>query len=110
MSIRNQRMNQREKKMNPRVIDKERFDKAARELFFWQQDSEATNFHAKLFDLIAKADAENYGKLLIGFPEECVAWAEWQGSGDYGNNFFRKYRIMKERVSGDQRKNDGTFS
>lgn len=42
---------------------------------FYGRDN-ATNFTAQLFRLIAKADAQNKGRLRLGFPVE-VSLYEW---------------------------------
>ena len=51
---------------------------AIQELYFWQRSSNPTNFHARLYDLIGKADSHNRERLRAGFPEEVEAFERWQ--------------------------------
>lgn len=53
---------------------------AIRELYFWQRNPEANNFHALLYNLIAKADRENREALKRGFQSEVLAYEYWYNS------------------------------
>lgn len=48
-----------------------------REVYYWQY-SYTGCFTNKLFDLISKADSENYIRLKIAFPDEVKAYEFWQ--------------------------------
>lgn len=62
------------------------YHEAVKELYFWQH-ANLGNFHSQLYDLIAKADKENFMRLAQGFPEECRAWFNWKLSEDSGAFF-----------------------
>jgi len=50
---------------------------AIKELYFWQY-GDATNFTAKLYELIGKADPVNRMKLSLAFPYEVLAFKQWE--------------------------------
>lgn len=64
---------------------------AIRELYHWRKDENATNFHAKLYDLIAKADRLNRRKIAAGFPAEVYAFVLWEDSPNEAK-FFEDFR------------------
>ena len=70
------------------------YEQAVRELYFWQYSNTGC-FHNMLFDLMAKADANNFARLVPSFPNECMAYIDWSGAGDGGNELFRKHGLMK---------------
>jgi len=57
------------------------YHEAVKELYFWQH-SNLCNFHGLLYTLISKADANNFARLMLAFPAECLAWAEWSNAPD----------------------------
>lgn len=65
---------------------------AARHLYEWQCAG-ATHFTAKLFELIAKADVKNRGKIRLGFPTEVFIFEEWQRS-EKPADFYMKYKLI----------------
>lgn len=67
---------------------------AVTELYFWQY-SRTGSFHNYLYDLLQKADESNKQKLAEGFPTEREALQMWEEAGDYGNDLFRVYGLMK---------------
>lgn len=69
--------------------------KAAFELYRWQCGG-ATNFTAKLFDLIAKADFRNREKLRTAFPMEVFVFCEWYASPT-PKEFYTRYRLINEQ-------------
>jgi len=66
--------------------------KAVFELYEWQYDN-GNNFKCLLFDLIAKADRDNYLRIALGFPIECMLFRAWGQAGDNGNDLFRQFEI-----------------
>ncbi len=68
---------------------------AAFDLYLWQCGG-ATNFTAMLFDLIAKADANNKAKLSRAFPVEVATYVEWYNS-ESPKKFFQRYQIINEQ-------------
>lgn len=67
---------------------------AVRELFFWYNGradgKPRDNFHARLFDLIAKADPHNRMRLAAGFPQEVLAFMDWSEAATSGDFFLRE--------------------
>lgn len=43
----------------------------------WQKDPKASNFSTKLYNLMAKADFENFRKIFNGFPARATAYSLW---------------------------------
>jgi hypothetical protein len=78
----------------PNISD-DQMKKAAMEIYFWQH-SNTSSFNNRLFDLFSKADANNFIKLSKGFLPEAKAFMEWQTSAGGGNEFFRKYGVIKD--------------
>lgn len=74
-------------------VEIEQLKEAALKIYFWQH-SYMNNFHDKLFDLMQKADQENFLRLSQGFPFEAVAYLQWYGSPS-SKDFFIKYGIIK---------------
>ncbi len=72
--------------------------RAIHQLFYWQQDPNATNFSALLYTLFQKADPENLEKLSKGFPEQAQAIRRWNAAGNYGNDLFLEYGLIKPNV------------
>lgn len=62
-------------------IKAEALQAAIRELFYWQNGSNPSNFTALLYTLFSKADPENRTRLASAFPAEARAFALWQ-AGD----------------------------
>ena len=62
---------------------------AVLKLWEWQFH-EATHFSAKLFELLAKADMDNFAKLACVFPEHAAAWEGWSSDRTPGT-FWRQY-------------------
>ena len=69
-------------------------ENAVRELYFWQYSNTGC-FHNILFDLMQKADTNNYAKLKIAFPEEAEAYYLWCKAGNYGNDLFKQYGLLE---------------
>lgn len=69
-------------------------EEAVREIYFWQNNHTGC-FHNILFDLMGKADTNNYAKLKIAFPEEAEAYYLWCKSGNRGYDLFKKYGLIK---------------
>ena len=69
---------------------------AVKELYFWQHDRYATNFHAKLYELFQKADVNNKAKLAGAYPNEAKALELWNEAGNYGNDLFEQYSWGKK--------------
>ena len=70
---------------------KNTLEDAVRELYVWQRlGADATNFTARLYELIAKADPTNKEALRKGFPIEVTAYEAWQYSVDEAE-FFASY-------------------
>ena len=69
---------------------------AVQELYFWARgrgsSSPPSNFTAKLYDLIAKADTLNKLKIAKGFPAEVSAYNEWMHSKTEVE-FFKRYGL-----------------
>ncbi len=68
---------------------------AAFDLYMWQYAG-TTSFTAMLFDLIAKADANNKAKLSRAFPVEVAIFLEWYNS-ESPTKFFQRYQIINEQ-------------
>lgn len=71
-------------------IPKEQLASAFLNLERWQKETIADNFSSKLFDLMAKADTENFKKLFNGFPARVTAYSLWYWSKDKSE--LEKYR------------------
>lgn len=56
---------------------KENVYKAMQNLYFWQKNSDLTNFSSMLYQLLCKADDSNKLKIFVGFPEETVCFLLW---------------------------------
>lgn len=71
-------------------IPKEQLKQAFIHLNQWQKEPGATNFSSKLYDLMSKADGENFRKLFNGFPARTVAYCLWYCSTDKAelNKYF----------------------
>lgn len=54
--------------------------------------TDSTSFATMLYQLIAKADRNNRGKLSLAFPDHVEVWLEWYNSPDE-NEFFRSHGI-----------------
>lgn len=74
---------------------KEHFKKAVRELEYWRNDCQASNFTASLFRLICKADDKNKAKILKGFPDEMIAYLLWYKS-EKEEKFFAEWGCNEE--------------
>ncbi len=68
---------------------------AIKELYFYKVTNTCGSFNSALFALISKADANNLDKLFRIYPEFVMAVRLWNEAGDYGNDLFRKYGLMK---------------
>jgi len=64
------------------------YNKTVKELKHYLDTPNATNFSAKLFQLIAKADFENLEKIRLGFPDEVKAYEDFMFS-ENAENFFQ---------------------
>lgn len=69
-------------------------DKAVKELFYWQFGNNPTNFTARLFDLMTKADLENAARLAKAFPVEAQAYLLWYHAPD-ANAFFKSWDLPR---------------
>lgn len=67
--------------------------RAARELYFWLRNPDASNFTARLYGLITKADCENLHRLAVAFPDEVFVWREWHTSENLAD-FFQSYGVV----------------
>ena len=67
---------------------------AFQNLYFWLTESGSNNFSSKLYDLLAKADSENFEKLFNGFPVRTIAYMLWFYSADK-TVLFEKYGDFK---------------
>lgn len=72
-------------------MDNERYLQAVERLHQWQYAG-LDSFTACLFNLFMKADPMNRLKLGVGFPEEFLAFREWNDSSDQ-EAFFKKYGL-----------------
>lgn len=63
-----------------------------KELYYWLNDKSASNFHALLYHLISKADAQNRAALRMGFRDEVQAFEDWQASRSE-NELFKAFGI-----------------
>jgi hypothetical protein len=45
--------------------------------------------------LFKKADPTNKRKLATAYPEMAKALQMWEEAGDYGNDLFRRYNLIK---------------
>jgi hypothetical protein len=73
-------------------------EEAIKELYFWKAHAgTATNFTAKLYDLISKADPQNKEALRKGFSLEVAAWEAWQDSIDE-EKFFASHGLGRKAV------------
>ncbi len=63
----------------------------------WQTHG-GNNFSCKLFDLMCKADAENFRKIFNGFPARTTAYILWYLAPDK-EVLFNKY-LVREPVPG----------
>lgn len=76
---------------NSRIdVEKFAFNRAIAELKNWDYNREASNFSAKLFELISKADMCNKQKLLKGFPCRTSAYLLWMQAPDK-ESFYKEY-------------------
>ena len=73
----------------PYDVAKGQLANAFKNLKHWQENPGGTDFSTKLYNLIAKADAENFRKLFNGFPVRVTAYILWQWSRD--KNDLQKY-------------------
>lgn len=69
----------------------ERLRQAAQHLYNWQTFG-GTNFHAMLYELMAKADVENFARLIQGFPDECAVFLQWRHAA-WPELVFMYYRV-----------------
>lgn len=70
------------------------FQQAVEELYHWQRNPGADNFHALLYTLIAKSDLGNRARLELAFPEEVDAYRKWFLSVD-PDDFFESHGILR---------------
>lgn len=63
---------------------------AIHELWYWRV-GDGTNFHSKLYNLIAKADRWNRERIRLGFPEEVKAFEQWENADE--KKLFESYGI-----------------
>lgn len=66
---------------------------AVKELYHWQKNG-STDFSAKLFELMMKADPGNMMKLTSAFPMYARALEMWQEAAHNGDALFREYGLM----------------
>jgi len=83
------------------ILSKPELQTAAEGLWHWMTNPMSTNFSSLLYSLIAKADEENFKKLLKGFPTRTIAYLLWYSSKNE-DAFWDEYSInqytMKEEV------------
>ncbi len=78
----------------PETCDVRMLKEEVKELFFWQRNSDATNFSALLFTLFQKADAENTQKLTKAFPRYQGALTLWKLSDRAGDELFEAVGLL----------------
>ena len=71
-------------------VDKRALYRALCELDYWQNGPRGTDFTAKLYELIAKADENNFEKFFKGFPVRTTAYILWYNSA-HKEELFKKY-------------------
>jgi hypothetical protein len=78
------------------ILSEAELQDAAEKLHFWLTNPMDTNFSTLLYSLIAKADDENFKKLLKGFPVRTITYLLWYTSGDE-QAFWDEYLTKKEK-------------
>ena len=68
---------------------------AIERLYNWQYQAHSTSFTSLLYTMFQKADKDNRARLTIAFPDEAHALNLWNSAGDYGNDLFREFGLMK---------------
>lgn len=71
-----------EKTGNNFIVSKDELQDAIDKLWLWLTNPMDTSFSTLLYSLIAKADDDNFKKLLKGFPIRTSAYLIWYGSTD----------------------------
>ena len=71
------------------------FKIALERLYEWQYHAHSSSFTSLLFTLFQKSDQSNRAKLNIAFPDEAHVLELWNSAGDYGNDLFREYGLIK---------------
>ena len=61
----------------PYDVTKNQIANAFKHLEQWQKEPDASNFSTKLYNLMAKADFENFRKIFKGFPARATAYSLW---------------------------------
>ena len=61
----------------PYDVPKTQIADAFQHLQRWQEEPKASNFSTKLYELMAKADSENFRKIFNGFPARATAYSLW---------------------------------
>lgn len=72
-------------------------EEAVIELYYWQYATNPTNFTSKLFELMQKADGENFKRLCAAFPEESNALILWMEAPDQ-NEFFKEWGLNMPKI------------
>ena len=57
----------------------EKLKQCLRDIIHWDRGD--TYYTCKLFDLMCKADANNFDRLIIAYPVEANAWTIWKSHG-----------------------------
>lgn len=81
-----------EKTGNNFIVGKDELKTAIEKLQHWLFNPMETNFSSLLYSLIAKADEDNFKKLLKGFPVRTTAYLLWYSSKDE-DAFWDEYSI-----------------
>lgn len=71
------------------------YEEAVKELYYSLYGTNPTNYHARLYELIGKADIFNKARLRGAYPVEVQVFDDWQNSIE-GPKFFERFGF-KER-------------
>lgn len=63
------------------------------DLYYWQRNPRETNFSARLYGLMAKADEDNMTRLAAAFPIEYTAYTTWKSYPGGGDKFFKDNKV-----------------
>jgi len=87
-------MNKNEKKLGEIYLEGSAKD-VVDEFYRWSVGTCKTNFSAKLFELICKADPHNSCKLVMGFPLEVILVNKYLNVEGWFEQFKKEYKISR---------------
>lgn len=70
------------------VMETTEYKDAVRDLWYWQYQ-QGDSFNCKVFQLLAKADGFNKGRIALAWPYLFMVWTDWHSNDN--DEYFRHF-------------------